>query len=227
MLVLSPGACMADEYNGPATELRALLGATQPAVPRVAPLHHTQAFRMERQSLHVSESGIGTTDSIVITQSVPLIPTTARTLATFADNSVAATETSLKDGRVIALGFWPGVAYWLSPDRTEHDRLPVDWSAATRHFITWPARSASARRHVIVSEPGVEACLLESPEGLAVTLLNWTGRPIRELQVTIPTEQHFQNAIAVEAGQLQAMSVNQGVQFRLPLKSVDILLLNR
>ncbi|MEO8494884.1 MAG: hypothetical protein ABI614_07425, partial [Planctomycetota bacterium] len=226
-LVLSPGACAADEYNEPMAELRSLIGAAQPAVPRVAPPHYTQAFRIERQLVRVAEPGIGESNSIAITQTVPLTPTTARTVATFADDTAAATETSLGNGRLIALGFWPGVTYWLSPDRTEYDRLPIEWSAPARQFATWPARSASAARHVIVSQPGVEACLLESPEGLAITLLNWTGQPFDELRVTVPTEHRFRSVAAVEAGSLKPAVTGEGVQLTLPLGSADILLLER
>jgi hypothetical protein len=80
---------------------------------------------------------------------------------------------------------------------------------------------------VITSQPGVEACLLESPEGLAITLLNWTGQPIRELRVTIPTKDTFHTADGIEAGALQPTQTDQGVQLVLPLDSADVLLLEQ
>ena len=226
-LVLMPGACAADEYNEPTTELRALIGATQAAVPRVAPPHYSQAFRIDRVPVTWMVGLKAQPTGFAITQTSPLTPTTAKPLATFANNDVAATESKLGNGRVIAFGFWPGVSYWLSPDRTDLTRLPTDWSAAVRQNATFPASQANAAKHVVVSEPSVEACLLESETGLTITLLNWTGRPIPKLAVTIPNAGQVRSVQGAEAGTLNSSRDQQSLSIELPLNSVEILVIGR
>lgn len=226
-LVLSPGAAAADEYHEPVDELRSLIGATQAVVPRVAPPHYSQAFRAPRTPIRVLDDALGVKDPFAISQTVSLIPTTAQALATFHDGSAAATATNVGQGRIIAFGFWPGVTYWLSPDRTDPTNLPTDWSQPVRQLVTWPARQASATRHVLVSEPGIEACLLESPAGFAITLLNWTGRPIPEVRITIPGLKSCRVAASVEHGPLQFQATNRGLALTLPLSAADVVMIDR
>ncbi len=226
-LVLMPGACAADEYNEPTTELRALIGATQVAVPRVAPPHYSQAFRIDRVPVTWMVGLKAQPTGFAITQTVPLTPTTAKPLAMFANNDVAATEIKLGNGRLIAFGFWPGVSYWLSPDRTDLTRLPIDWSAAARQIATFPASQANAAKHVVVNEPGFEACLLESETGLTITLLNWTGRSIPKLAVTIPYAGQVRSVQGAEAGTLNSSRDQQSLTIELPLNSVEILVIGR
>lgn len=219
-LVMSPGACSADEYNSPTTLLRSQLGATQPVAPRVAAPHHTQAFRIERTPINVSDAAIGSATTFAISQTVPLQPTDAALVATFVDGSAAAVLKPLSKGRVITLGFWPGVTYWLSPSRTDITGLPTDWSPAARSFATWPARLANAPRYVTTNTPGVEAALLESDAGLAITLLNWTGRPIPQLTLTIPGLKPTAKLSSIDQGPLQRQPGSNTIQ--LPLEAADV-----
>ncbi|MDB5388499.1 MAG: hypothetical protein JWM11_4145 [Planctomycetaceae bacterium] len=224
-LVLSPGACAADEYNEAASELRSLIGATQPTVARVAPPHYSQAFRVERVPVEIRQSDNTKQDAFAISQVVPLKATSAKSVATFADGTVAMTEATLSKGRIVALGFWPGVSYWLSPDRTDPTRLPTQWAASVRQLISRPALQANAWRHVLVSEPGVEACLLESKAGLAITVLNWTGKPIPQLQITIPAVTDVRRVSSVEQGPREFQLRSHGLEVHLPVNAADILLI--
>ena len=228
-LILSPGACAADEYNESADELRAVLKAQQATVPRIAPPHYSQAFRIDRAPVTVSSREVETDRAFAISQTISLTPAAggAETLATFADGSAALTSTRYQKGQLLAFGYWPGVTYWLCPDRTDPSRLPADWSAAARLMITYGARRSGTPRHVEVSTPGVEACLLESPAGLAITLLNWTGRPIPQLTVSIPGAAAVSSAASVETGVLTRRVENGRLTLSLPLDSVDVLLLDR
>ncbi|MBM4002479.1 MAG: hypothetical protein FJ295_04215 [Planctomycetes bacterium] len=219
-LVISPGACSADEYNSPTTLLRSQLGANQSGVERVAPPHFTQAFRIERTPIKVSDAAIGTSTTFAISQTVSLQPTGAVSIASFTDGSAAATLKAQGRGRIITIGFWSGVSYWLSPNRTDITRLPTDWSTEARLFATWPARLANAPRHVITNTPGVEAVLLESDAGLAITLLNWTGQPIQKLAITIPGLKPTSRLTSMEHGPLQRTAGGETVQ--LPLQAADV-----
>ena len=156
----------------------------------------------------------------------------ARPYATFADGSLAAATSDLGQGHLVTLGFWPGVSYWLSPDRRDARRLPQGWSADVRQFITQFAKDADVARRVTTDRAEVEACVLESPQGWAVTLLNWSGSPIAEVEVDLT---HLAGARqlpdtftvdSVQSGRLVPHRSNNRKTVRLSLKSADTLLVD-
>ena len=246
-LVLSPGACAADEYNEPTNELRSLIGATQAAVPRVPPPHPVLAPRIRETGTLIKRvsndalNGALPAETFGVTQITPLKVDRARALLTLPDESACLTETPLGKGRLLALGFWPGVTYWLSPDRTDHSRLPSNWATSVRQVIASCAAPSSSPllksrdgiatysslRPVLVSAAGVEACLLKSEAGTAITLLNWTGRPIPVIKVTVPGVNSKPHLTSIEHGPLPSSLTTAGLELTLPLESVDIILLEK
>src|SRR5262249_34462905 len=96
-------------------------------------------------------------------------------------------------GWAIAYGFFPGMQYGCSPDRTDPQRLPLRWGKEQRDLAVAPAASkqlANTPRSVVLRRGGqdaevVEACRLQSKAGIAVVLLNWTDEPIHDLEVTV------------------------------------------
>lgn len=224
-VALSPGAAAADEYDEPVRELREAIGASQPVVPRVEPPHFTQAAGVERRSVEsVEGSDFGAAGATALSQVAPLAPTSARTLAKFDDGGAAAVERAVERGRVVAYGYWPGVSYWLSPDRSDRSSLPTDWSAGARRAAGYPARAARALKQVETSVAGVEARRLDSPQGTAVVLLNWSGAPIPRLTVTTP-KTRGRRVESVERGMLTSEPSGDGVRVDLSLESVDVLLI--
>lgn len=88
-------------------------------------------------------------------------------------------------GETVYVAAMPGLAY--SHGATEKMGQPTtDYPEAVRKFITWLPESLGVARPAITSLPYVEALRLDSPRGSAVTLLNWSGKPVEALTVTLP-----------------------------------------
>jgi hypothetical protein len=226
-LVLLPGACAADEYNEPADILTASAGVKRTVVPRVAVPHYKNYRPTTSMPIAAHASVLGTREGDAIVQTAPLTPTDGKSLATFAAGGAAVVEAAAGRGRVVSFGYWPGVTYWLSPDRKDAKQLPQGWSRSARQLATAPARMANAAKVVDVSAEGVEAVLLESEQGVAVTLLNWTGQPLLEVTVTVGRPGKVAKVASVEQGALKYHATGDGLAVTLPLKTVDVLLLER
>jgi hypothetical protein len=65
--------------------------------------------------------------------------------------------------------------------------LSYGWGKVQRDIIVAPARIANTPRPITLGQEMVEACLLESEEGIAIVLLNWSGMlgRINNLTMTI------------------------------------------
>jgi hypothetical protein len=56
-------------------------------------------------------------------------------------------------------------------------------------------------------------------------LLNWTGDPLSSITVTVPKAGRFTRVTSVERGTVSADTSGETVKVTLPLKSVDVLML--
>ncbi len=144
--------------------------------------------------------------------------------ARFDDGSPAVAERAVGRGRVVHFAWMPGISYWKSSSQVK-DGLPAGFSNSLREWIIWPVRLANVSPPVTVNQPLVEAPLLASPQGIAVTLLNWTGEPMPEVQVEVRTDRDFGRVESVRLGKLDSKSANGRIRFVLPLRTVDIVTL--
>jgi hypothetical protein len=87
--------------------------------------------------------------------------------------------------------------------------------------------AAAAPRYVLLSAPLVEADPLDSPEGTAIVLINWSGEPLADLTVTIPQAGKVKRVTSLRTGKLRTTTTPAGLQARLPLATVDVLMLDR
>ena len=154
----------------------------------------------------------------------PLPVQSAATIAKFKDGGAAITAATFGKGRAIAYGFFPGWQYWVSPDRTDWSRLPLGWNTSARRLAVAPAQVAKTPRPVLVNVEGVEACLLESPTGTAIVLLNWTDEPIPNFEVTLPGSK-AQKVSSSEGAAVKTVASGNALKMSLPLKSVDVLMI--
>lgn len=228
-LVLLPGACAANEYDQPAGILSAAIGATRAKVTRdPVPPHQTAQLRTRELIKRADDSfPVDLTSTFYQTTTLVPVPGAGRALAGFPDGNAAVVTSQLDRGRVISFGYWPGTTYWYSPDRSNPSSLPVQWSAEARAIITMPARDAGAQRHVTVSAPGVEAALLESDEGIALTLLNWFAMPLDNLTVTVhrPRRTDISQIKSLRCGILRREATAEELQVTLPrLETVDVIM---
>jgi len=116
------------------------------------------------------------------------------------------------------------MSYWKSSSQVK-DGLPAGFSNSLREWITWPVRLATVPLPVTVDHPLVEAPMLTSPQGTAVTLLNWTGEPLPEVQVDVRTLKDVGRVESLHHGRLDFQSTNGRTRFVLPLGSADIVTL--
>lgn len=139
-------------------------------------------------------------------------------------------------GLAYAYAFFPGWQYWCTATHPLHllpnilrahtDRLPHNWSEPDRLLATLPARLANTPRSVVTSHAAVEARRLQSAQGIAIVLLNWTGAPIESLRVTVPAIGEFRRITSVKRGPLSNTSTNKAsASVSLPLDDVDVLML--
>ena len=227
-LVLLPGACAANEYDQPTRVLSAAIGATRLPVPR-DPVPHPQTAQTRAMEPIKPADGAGFPAAFTSTfyQTTRLVPSAGRALATFSDGSAAVVSSQVDGGRVISFGYWPGTTYWYSPDRSNPSRLPEDWSAEVRAVVTLPAKVAKAERHVTISVPGVEGALLESDDGIALTLLNWFATPLDSLTITVhrPLRTTISEVKSIKCGPLHYEASTDGVRVTVPrLKTVDVIM---
>lgn len=225
-LVLLPGAATADEYNELTAVMSDSMGATRNSVAR-GPVQSATALGQDDTTITVTDARIGAPTVTTSYQVAPLTPREGKALAKFADGSAAIVAHVSGKGRILSYGFWPGVSYWNSPNRADTSRLPQGWSKGLRDAMTAPARFASAKRFATASQPVVETCVMDSPAGAAVTLLNWQGTPLQEVTVTIPNPGKVSKVETMEQGLVPHTVTPQGVSIKLPLNSVDVLMLTR
>lgn len=222
-LVLSPGAAVADEYNEPTHLLTDLMGAHPAAEVKPDSLVNlTEPVTIQMTDERLEAKEVSTKFRVE-----PLVATAGKPLAAFVDGKAAIVAATKGKGRILSFGYWPGLTYWHSADRSDNTRLPQSFSVDARRAITAAAHFANAKKPVEVSQDVIEARLLESEKGIAITLLNWIGEPLKEIKVTIPNAGKFSKVESLEAGVLPSQSTPQGLVVKLPLKTVDVLMLSR
>jgi len=115
----------------------------------------------------------------------------AQAQLSFEDGKAAMVVGPAGSGRVIATGFFPGIGYARGgvAARAKRDAKithnPPSFPAGYRTLLSKVLGDALKPAPATTSNYLVEAGLLESPHGLLITLANWTGRPVTNLEVRV------------------------------------------
>jgi len=231
-LVMMPGAGVADEYDEALAILTAAAGATCGRVESIVTPEQDEILQHIPLVISFRNASFGVITDATAMPTMALTLTGAQVMATLPDGSPVVAEKRHGEGKVVSFGYWPGYTYWTSPDRNDPGRLPSGWAECTRAVISAPARLARTKKIVEMSQPLVEGVLLESDKGTAVTLLNWSGKPLTSLTVILPDAPAV--LAAARDGKLKLSSVRQGalkytirgsnIVITLPLKTVDVLM---
>jgi hypothetical protein len=152
--------------------------------------------------------------------------TKADVLASFDDGSPAIISRTIEKGKVVHFAWLPGLSYWKSANTTK-DRLPAGFSEVIRGWIVQPVESAKVRTPVVMDRPLVEAPLLLSEKGAAITLLNWTGEPQKQVKLTVRVPFEVASVKSVSRGEVKFEKSGEAITFSLPLAAADILMLRR
>ncbi|MHB1035374.1 MAG: hypothetical protein ACYC35_11360 [Pirellulales bacterium] len=162
--------------------------------------------------------------------------------ATFADGKPAARVAAHGKGKVVAVGFMPGLAY--SPFKPGQTTLDEQWPLAPRRVLGIPLAEAGligtkdanrgtlAAAYEIVEPAGaagpIESSLLTGPQGSAIVLVNHGYKPIRRLRMMVRLPQAVRTAVSTEGAPVeikQPGNDGKGVMLELPLDWTDIVLL--
>lgn len=149
----------------------------------------------------------------------------AKVGATFADGSPAIVRVPVGEGCVVHYGFLPGLSYRRSA-KDEKGKLPTGFSESLRAWVIFPTRLAGVEPWVVLDRAMVEAPLLLSHAGGAVTLLNWTGQPLEKVKVTVTLPFEAARVESVLQGKMKFKTLRDGrVEFTLPVKSADVVMI--
>jgi hypothetical protein len=193
-LFATAGAGMFDELNQPNTTLRELIGVDQTSLDEPK-----DPIRFEKQDLPFAKP-------IANAQVTPVFDVRSRIRTRGGNTAVkwkfeddgapAVTVNKAGNGVAAYCAFLPGLSYFKPaiPLRPV-DRGSTDDSMA--HFI--PSRfdervgnliagaAEDVQRPVICSEPLVETTTIASPHGVVIPFINWSGKPVKALRVTMTT----------------------------------------
>lgn len=222
-VAVMPGAAVLDELNTPTPVFDELLGLTSRTAVRDAMEGDAETDRSAETLVLSGQLGKG--NMPLHGPVAKLQPAGATTLAPLGSGGPGITSRTHGKGRALAYAFFPGRQYFITPDRSDKKRLPQGWGEAQRKVAVEPARLAKTPRPVVVGTAGVEACLLESPQGMAVVLLNWTDEPIDNLAVNVADVKAFRKVSSVEQGALRGTFTEGRMKLTLPLRHTDVLLI--
>ena len=176
----------------------------------------------------------------VIAWKQKLEPTDGKALGTFATGLPAVVAKAHGKGRAVLFGFLPGQAYLKSalplrpPDRGATDDafahfLPTEMNPRLRAALVDAFLPQAFIRPVECSTPLVETTCIDTaePARLAVPLMNYTGKPIGKLTVTVRGIARATSVRSVVHGKLKPAIKDGTMTVELPLDVADMLLVDR
>ena len=240
-LFATAGAGMFDEYNQPNAVLRELLGVEQTSLEETGPqidyIKQDLAFVEPINMVTWKRGGKSESIPVFCVRSVVKVSSGTETLATFSDNSPAVTKRSVGKGQVNYCGFLPALSYYKPAipkrpvDRTSAEDslahlIPSSFDAAAYDLIGLAAEGI--QRPITCSEPRVETSVIESPQGLVISLVNWSGKPVKRLVVT-PAFQVPSEKITLASGQTPAVASEEKgiVSITFDLDVADAIILRK
>jgi len=236
-LLATAGAGRYDELNRPNAVLGELLGLEPAALEASGP-----QIGYEKQDLpFVEPIDMATWKRAETSFTIPVIgvrsPARLRGVvaeATFRDGSPAIATRAAGNGRTIYCGFLPGLAYYKPAipqrpvDRGSTDDamchfLPTEFDAGAKALIGLPAQDLP--RPVECSEPLVETTIIEARQGTVIPLVNWTGKPLADLQVTVRIKTPTSKITLAGGGPVKVSQVDGQLVLRFALEVADAVIL--
>jgi hypothetical protein len=118
----------------------------------------------------------------------------------------------------------PGLAYGREAEE-RGARPTTGYPERVARLITALAERAGVSRHASTDNVGVEAAVLHSDGGIAVTLLNWQVEPLDSLNVTIQGVDRAATVRSARLGHIDHQRNRDILHVRLPMpKVVDVIL---
>jgi Beta-galactosidase trimerisation domain len=216
LIAISNAGAM-DRYDEPSTILASLRGE-----------HNRERERMLIPNLGVIQAlGKVQAGSVEATAWGPrdtLVNSKGDVVAHFADNSPAVIRRVVNKGTVVYFTWLPGLSYAKSSN-VSAGKLPWNFSPIIRNWIVAPVKDAGIQLPVETSEPMVEAPMLCSSVGAAVTVLNWNNDQINNLELTIRVPYRVKSVASVIHGPLKFEQGSHNIHVSLPVMSADIVVI--
>jgi hypothetical protein len=144
--------------------------------------------------------------------------------ATFADGKTAGTMTNYGNGKIIAVGFMPMLAYGQLAN-FKPSTLEEKWTPEPRAIIKFPLDEAEIVPVIETNVPVVETSFLQGNEGSVIVLANYTYQPIKDLTIDLQISKPFKKAVSIEGKKVKVQKINGKVRVQLPLEWTDMILL--
>ena len=103
--------------------------------------------------------------------------------------------------------------------------LPTEFDARTAALIAGYA--GDVRQPVRCSEPLVETTIIDSPHGSVVSLVNWPGRPIDDLQVRITVKLPTGSVSLASGGDVSSRQTDSGMVYTFDCDTADALIFRK
>jgi hypothetical protein len=153
----------------------------------------------------------------------------ASVIAAYSDGSAAAVERMVGKGKAILMGGLPGLAY-LQPALAERkgfpDVFPEAFPEDARGLISGWTELAKASKHIVTSDPLVDATLQEGPLGAIVTLTSFRNKPLDKVTVSIPGLPGARKITSLRHGNLKVTQGENGPTVSLPIDQGDFLVVD-
>lgn len=252
-LVALCGGGFSDEFNKPNRDANALYGVKTQKLDRDPDLlkyimEEDKPF-LTKQDLPPykpfdfvnwgeGEKKLGNIGVIVWKQT--LAPADGTVIGKYKDGKPAIVEKKHGKGKAVLFGFLPGQAYLKSGlplrpvDRGSTDNafthfLPIDMNVNLRYALVDDFLPEGFVRPVVCSEPLVESTCIDTQtpaQRLAVPLMNYTGKAVEKLTVTVNGCGKAKSVSSVEQGSLKPEFNNSAMMVTIPLGVTDMLLID-
>lgn len=232
-LFATAGAGMFDEYNQPNKTLRELFGVEQTALDQPADSKIGYIKQDLPFAKPIGEANWGQ-QRFLLFGAVSRIQIPGGTAqARITDGSAIFTRKSGK-GETTYCAFLPGLSYFkpaipLRPvDRGSTDDamahfLPTEFDPVVGSLIR--AGASDVSQPVVVDHPCVETTVIESKKGTLISVINWSGKPIKDVRVEVRVAVTGRNASLASGARVQSKKEGNATAFTFDLDVADALIL--
>jgi len=229
-LFASATAGMKDEFNQPTTAMEYLLGIKWRTISRSAVNYAPKGGLRYLDTLGKvtldKTAGLGDASFNAYGSRASFALAGGQAVGRFDDGSPAVIRNRRGKGEVLYIATMPGLAY--SRGASERPNVPtLDYPPQIGKLITAFPDALGVAKPVTTSHPYVEALRLDSDKGVAITLLNWSTKPIDSLEVTINGNLAGATVRSARGVQLTAVPAADGksIKVTVPMPEVvDVLL---
>lgn len=151
-------------------------------------------------------------------------PENTEIIGEYEDGTPAIVKHKFGKGNVYYVGTYAGLVY-SRPVKRIRGKIETGYREKERKIITDFALKNQVKRPVECDIPCVEADLLESEKGIGLVLANYTGSPLKEINIKVNTHRKIRSVYSATKGKIMFKKGNGYIKFKIPLEVVDLITL--